>query len=251
MGDKPLLSNPASTSIKAVFQADAKTRMKNLVERAKSLRRNRDARAARAALEDLYDPNDTKDFQDSPKVLPVKSKLRLKRNTSSSVTSKQNQAKKAHQADSKEVKTKSQRSNSSSSKPSSVPTAQTSDDNDDVIVVEAPKEVVSVVEIPDETSDVAGLQSGAGSESETVVSDHETGGNTAHLVAGSSELGCQANNNVTIKTCQVCQTEVPAVVFDQHISSCLRSNFSKSKGQCYNVRITCILSIICALVKVA
>ena len=71
-------------SLKAIFDAAAKSRAKNLVEKARIRQKDRECKAVKA-LDLLFDPNDTKDFKDSPPKFTIgKSKLKLKTKASKS-----------------------------------------------------------------------------------------------------------------------------------------------------------------------
>jgi len=222
-----------ASPLKAMFDTATMTRAKKMVEKARMIQKDRESKASLDFL------NDTSDFKDSPpaKFTMVKSKLKLKKNASKSNT-KENRAK-------CETATSTSKSSVSSSCESSL-------SQDDVVVLKVSNKFtdpVAVVDLIDEKKESAG-SSRENTTSSADISDigamkttdsvdkslqkicDENSDSVVERKKTDNNEGCatESGNEMT-KFCQVCQSDVKFTTFEQHIISCLRSKFSRGKGQ--------------------
>ncbi|XP_012936678.1 uncharacterized protein LOC101857018 isoform X3 [Aplysia californica] len=180
---------------KAIFEPSAKCRAQKLAEKAKKLRRPilKEAKT----LNDLCDQDDSKDFKDDVKPVIGRSKLKLRKETSTGETST-----------------------------SSCGTIKTDDDCVVFICAENPTNLRAKSEV------VAGTSS-AGREIRSLHNEDLAASESRNVARppGLSAKREDPGSNVPTKRCLVCHALVAVNSFEQHCVTCLRSNFSKTSGQ--------------------
>jgi len=222
-------SPQSKATLKSVFNSEAKSRMKNLVEKAKHLQSHRDtANPLKSAkmLVDEPDPNDTNDFQDGPpKHFTAKSKLKLKKSASTARLGSSKMFKK--KAIGSELKSNGTSSTLAKERHSLPETKE----GFSSVSGRLPVELVSSVINPEvclKGSDVIVIDSPVNKTKQIL--------DTAPLMKDEQLVNFGASHSKSdeaeeTRTCQVCFTDVKASNFDPHVVACLRSKFTKGRGQ--------------------
>lgn len=222
-------SPQSKATLKSVFNSEAKSRMKNLVEKAKYLQSHRDSANSLKSVKmfmDEPDPNDTNDFQDGPpKHFTAKSKLKLKKSASTARLGSSKMFKKKELGS--ELKSNGKSSTSTKERHSLPETKEGFSSVSERLPVEPVSSVIKP-EVCHKGSDVIVIDSPVDKTKQIF--------NTAPHMKDEQLVNFGASHSKSdvseeTQACQVCFTDVKASDFDLHVVVCLRSKFSKGRGQ--------------------